>query len=220
MSGYPSSPRRSGAQGAGLLARLRWSFIAIAVIIALVWLIPALLPEDSGWRLGLPFRIFYSVIALLGGLFFLLLEAPTPRRPASGLAVFARISAVYLVTVGLLVGTGMVFPQFQIPSEEVVVGQTPAERGEALFFDSATTCILCHAIQGQGGTRGPDLAGLATRAQARVEGMTAEEYIRQSVLDPRAYVVHGFEPIMPEGLVSVVGEGNLDDLIAFLLTLE
>jgi cytochrome c553 len=196
-------------------------FFAIAVIIALVWLIPALLPEESGWRLGFPFRIFFTTIALMGGLFFLLLEAPAPRQPTSGLGVFAWISAVYLVTVGFLVGIGMLFPQFDIPTEQdMVVAASPAERGRALFLDSATTCILCHSIEGQGGTRGPDLSGIATRAETRVEGLSAEAYIRQSILDSSAYIVEEFDPIMPPTLGDLLGQEKLEDIVAFLLTLE
>jgi mono/diheme cytochrome c family protein len=189
-------------------------------VIALVWLLPVLLPEDSGWRLGLPFRIFYSTIALLGGLFFLLVESPAPRRPASGLGAFAATSAVYLVTVAFLVGLGMVFPNFDLPTEVVAVSQAPAERGEALFFDTATTCLLCHAVEGQGGTRGPDLSGLVSRTADRLEGPEIEEYIRQSILEPQAFVVDGYDPIMPPGLLKVVGESNFDDLVAYLMTLE
>ncbi|MFQ5613103.1 MAG: c-type cytochrome [Anaerolineae bacterium] len=217
----PSSAEVRGLDRPGkLIARLKWPFIIVAAVIVLVWLIPTLLPPDSGWRLGLPFRVFYTAITVLGGLFFLLLEAPAPRQPGSGLAVFVRISLVYLATVGFLVGIGMIFPQFAIPAEQVAVAETPADRGQALFFDSATTCILCHSVEGQGGTRGPDLSGVASRAGTRVEGLTAEEYIRQSILEPTAFVVEGYDPIMPPSLINVIGEENFDDLVAFLLTLE
>ena len=205
-----------------LISRLRRPLIAVAAMTAVAWLLPLLLPDDSGWRLGLPFRIFFTVIALLGGLFFLLLETPaSPPRRRTGLVVVTRIGLVYMVTVGLLVGIGVVFPNFDTPSAgEIIVGETSAERGEAVFFDSASTCILCHAIAGQGGTRGPDLSGVASRAGARVAGLSAEEYIRQSILDPRAYLVDGFDPIMPENVINVLGEDNFEDLVAFLMTLE
>jgi mono/diheme cytochrome c family protein len=199
---------------------MRGPLLVVGIVIALVWLLPSLLPEDSGWRLGLPFRIFYTAIALLGALFYLLLEAPAPRQPSSGLGAFAWTSAVYLLTVGFLVALGTVFPNFDLPGEVVAVSQTPAERGEALFFDTATTCLLCHAVDGQGGTRGPDLSGLASRAGGRVEGLGAEEYIRQSILESTAFVVDGYDPIMPPGLLNVVGEDNFDDLVAYLMTLE
>jgi hypothetical protein len=75
-------------------------------------------------------------------------------------------------------------------------------------------------VDGQGGTRGPDLSGLASRAGGRVEGLGAEEYIRQSILESTAFVVDGYDPIMPPGLLNVVGEDNFDDLVAYLMTLE
>ena len=210
-----TAPRR------GFVSRLKWPVIVTAVVVALVWLVPALLPPDSGWRLGLPFRIFYTIITLLGGLFFVLLEAPPARLPSTGWGVLLRVSAVSLGTVGFLVGAGMIFPQFQIPSaEEVARAQTPAGRGEALFFDSSTTCVLCHSVNGQGGTRAPDLSGVATRAATRVPGLSAEEYIRQSIHEPKAYVVEGYEPIMPEGLPNVLGAEKFEDIVAFLLTLK
>ncbi len=205
-----------------LMSRLRRPIIAVTAITAVTWLLPLVLPDDSGWRLGLPFRIFFTVIALLGGLFFLLLEAPaSPPRRRTGLAVATRIGLVYVITVGLLVGIGIVFPNFDTPSSgEITVGKTPAERGEAVFFDSSSTCILCHAIDGQGGTRGPDLSRVASIAGDRVAGLSAEDYLRQSILDPKAYVVDGFDPIMPESVVNVLGEDNFQDIVAFLLTLE
>ena len=203
-----------------LFARLKGSLIIIGVFLALIWILPVILPEDSGWRLGLPFRIFYSAIAILGAIFFYLLESPAPRVPKTTFGTFLRISAVYLATVGFLVLIGMVFPQFQLPEEQVIIPDDPVARGEALFLDSATTCILCHAVEGVGGTRGPDMAGLAARAQSRVEGLSAEEYIRQSVEDPTAYLVEGFEPIMPPGLVAVIGTEKFEDIVAYLLTLE
>lgn len=213
-----SSQKTSNQQR--FLARLKWPLITIVIFLAFIWILPVLLSEDSGWRLGLPFQVFYSAIAILGAMFFYLLESPAPSAPKTTFGTFLRISAVYLATVGFLVLVGMVFPQFQLPEEQVVIPDDPVARGEALFLDSATTCILCHSVDGQGGTRGPDLAGLGTRAETIVEGLTAEEYIRQSIEDPTAFIVEDFEPIMPPGLVSVIGTESFEDLVAYLLTLK
>ena len=207
---------------AGPITRVRRPLVVVAALMVVAWVVPVLLPDDSGWKLGIPFRLFYTVIALLGGLFFVLVESPASShgRRHSGSGLFVRISAVYLGAVGFLVLIGAVFPNFDTPTEAVAVAQTPADRGEALFFDSSKSCILCHAVAGQGGTRGPDMAGLATRSAGQVAGLSAEDYIRQSILDPKAFIVEPFDPIMPENLVNVVGEENFDDLIAFLMTLE
>src|SRR3989304_872699 len=66
--------------------------------------------------------------------------------------------------------------------------------------------------------------GVATRAATRVAGLTAEEYIRQSILDPNAYVVEGFadengESVMPNNFGETLSEEQISDLAAFLLTL-
>ena len=54
-------------------------------------------------------------------------------------------------------------------------------------------CVSCHAVSDvSSGTAGPSLNGLALRAPNRIPGYSAEEYIRESILDPGAYVVDGF----------------------------
>jgi cytochrome c len=82
--------------------------------------------------------------------------------------------------------------------------------------------VACHTVTGiSTATVGPVLDGLASRAGDQVEGVSAEEYIRQSILDPNAYVVEGFtEGIMPQTFGDTLTEGQIDGLIAFLLTLE
>jgi hypothetical protein len=39
---------------------------------------------------------------------------------------------------------------------------------------------------------GPSLANVASRASEHKPGLSAEEYIRESILDPNAYIVEGF----------------------------
>ncbi|MBN1564608.1 MAG: ABC transporter substrate-binding protein [Anaerolineae bacterium] len=87
--------------------------------------------------------------------------------------------------------------------------------GEALFV--ANACSACHALTDEAGA-GPGLAGLAVRAGETVEGLSAEEYLRQSMLEPGAYVVEGYANIMT--VYSMMPENDLNDLIAYLLTLE
>jgi hypothetical protein len=52
-----------------------------------------------------------------------------------------------------------------------------------------------------------------------VPGLSAEEYLRQSILDPNAYVVQGFPAgQMFQNFAEVLTEDEIDALIAFLLT--
>lgn len=78
-------------------------------------------------------------------------------------------------------------------------------------------CTSCHSIQGEvaGGEIGPNLLGLSARAGERVEVLEAEDYIRQSVLDPQAFIVEGFSPIMP---TLPLDTEELDALVEFLLS--
>jgi mono/diheme cytochrome c family protein len=75
---------------------------------------------------------------------------------------------------------------------------TPAQlvkAGEEIFKTKGT-CEICHRI-GQPGTRAPDLAGIGARAATRKPGMSAKQYLIESLLQPNAYLVAGFPPIMP-----------------------
>lgn len=106
-----------------------------------------------------------------------------------------------------------------VPVLPVVDESDPASVGRAIFLTAG--CTACHTISGLSmGNLGPVLDGLASRAGERVEGLSAEEYIHQSLVDPGAYVVEGFDNIMPADIVAEMSEEELDSLIAFLLTLE
>ncbi|MGH8870991.1 MAG: c-type cytochrome [Acidimicrobiia bacterium] len=77
-------------------------------------------------------------------------------------------------------------------------------------------CTGCHSRDGVSETAqiGPNLTGLADRAGARVEGLDAEAYVRQSVLDPQAFIVEGYGPQMP---TLPLDTEELDALVEFLL---
>jgi cytochrome c len=70
-------------------------------------------------------------------------------------------------------------------------------------------------------TIGPVLDGLATRAGDAVAGLSAEDYIRESILDPNAFIVEGFtEGIMVQTFGDSIAPEDLESLILYLLTLE
>jgi mono/diheme cytochrome c family protein len=62
------------------------------------------------------------------------------------------------------------------------------------IFDGKGLCLTCHT--GKLGARCPDLQGIASRAGDRVPGMSALDYLAQSLYDPDAFVVPGFDPAM------------------------
>ena len=65
------------------------------------------------------------------------------------------------------------------------------------IFKGKGTCEVCHRI-GQVGARAPDLAGVGARAAKRKPGTSGKAYLIESLVDPAAYVVEGFAPIMPK----------------------
>jgi cytochrome c oxidase subunit 2 len=94
---------------------------------------------------------------------------------------------------------------------------TPAQQGEKLFAQLA--CNSCHLANGQG--RGPRLQGLFGSQVELADGskiVANEDYIRESILNPRAKIVAGFQPLMPtfQGLVS---EEQLLQLVAYVHSL-
>jgi len=99
---------------------------------------------------------------------------------------------------------------------------TPAQlvkAGEEIYKTKGTWEI-CHRI-GQKGTRAPDLAGIGSRAATRKPGMSAKAYIIESLLQPSAYIVEGYPPIMPAVDKPPIGlnRSELWALTAFLESL-
>jgi cytochrome c5 len=84
--------------------------------------------------------------------------------------------------------------------------------GEQIF---SQTCSGCH---GETDGAGPARPGIGERAATRVEGMSAEEYIHQSIVDPSAHVVEGFGDIMPKDYEQQFSPEEIDSLVAYLLT--
>ena len=96
----------------------------------------------------------------------------------------------------------------------VITGDTPEERGEQLFVSIG--CNACHNIESEDTIVGPSLVGIADRAGTRTS-LSADEYLRQSINDPAAFIVEGFTNSM---VVPKIPAGQVDDLIAYISTLK
>ena len=97
--------------------------------------------------------------------------------------------------------------------------------GRSLFMENTlgtnTGCRLCHSLTPDTVLVGPSFAAVGTRAETRVPGMTAEEYLRESIVNPNAYVVEGFpEGQMFQNYAEVLTPEEIDALVAYLLTLR
>jgi cytochrome c553 len=102
-----------------------------------------------------------------------------------------------------------------------------ATRGEELYKQSlmgdtsAPGCATCHSLVEDVVFVGPSHAGVGTRAETAVEGMTAAEYLEQSIREPDAVIHEGFTAgVMYQNYDSDLTDQQIADLVAFLLTLK
>lgn len=94
----------------------------------------------------------------------------------------------------------------------------PVSAGEKLFTQLA--CVTCHIANGTG--RAPSLNGLYGARVLLADGsaVTADEaYIRESIVQPKAKIVAGYQPVMPtfQGLVT---EEQILNLTAYIKSLQ
>jgi mono/diheme cytochrome c family protein len=94
----------------------------------------------------------------------------------------------------------------------------PVLRGRQLY--RSLGCANCHEPGLFGRRLGPPLDHIGTVAATRRPGMSAEEYLRQSIVDPGAYVVPGYQDSMPRDLGRDLSPTDLDALVAYLLSLK
>ncbi len=104
------------------------------------------------------------------------------------------------------------------PQPTVSSAGGPAAAGAALF--QSLGCIGCHT--GQSGAIAPNLAGISGKP-VQLEGgqtVTADDaYIKESILNPTAKVVKGFQAIMPS-FQGKVDDTQMSDLIAYIKSLQ
>jgi len=100
------------------------------------------------------------------------------------------------------------------------------ERGRQIWDDgggvlSGGGCSECHSLDGSekvASSRAPTFQGISEQAGDRVPGLSAEEYLRESIVDPAAYIVEGYSDFMPKGFRILLSEEDIDNLVAFILT--
>ena len=96
-----------------------------------------------------------------------------------------------------------------------VSGETMVQAGERQFKQLG--CNTCH--KGVSGGRGPTLVGVYGKPVQMDNGeniLADESYIRESILNPQAKIVHGFKPIMP----TFQGQINEETLVQILTYIQ
>ena len=120
---------------------------------------------------------------------------------------------------------GQTTRQEQAPSEPL----TQEIRDLAIAAMTETGCNSCHVTPGlpqvDAAMLGPDQTNLGNVAASRIEGYTAEEYIRESIVDPNAFIVEECPlgpclQVMPQNYSASLSEEQLNAIVAYLLSLK
>ena len=141
-----------------------------------------------------------------------------------------------ILAIGVVLGLITLFDNFDIGNPPPVMAEAPPPTievptpppppsteltdGASIFV--ARGCGGCHVIEGLTGAVGvigPEMTGIGSRAGTRVAGLSAEEYIRQSVEMPEAFVLDGYDNVM-QPLRGMMSDEEFDILVEYLLTLQ
>lgn len=102
---------------------------------------------------------------------------------------------------------------------------TPPDRQPTVANDGAQLfeqwhCGDCHRDDGKGPA--PSLVGIAGRSVTLSNGdtvMVDADYVRNSILDPKAQLHAGYQPIMP-ALAGQIGDAGVTALVDYILSLQ
>lgn len=139
---------------------------------------------------------------------------PTPVPPKPTLAGTRSITSTASIT-----ATGAITPTTPAAFDK------RAAAGQQVYLKNY--CGICHSLATAGttGRFGPPHNGIATIAKQRIadpaytgEAVTVVQYLRESLVEPRAYITPGYEhtshPMPPYGQLP---KADLDALVYFLL---
>jgi cytochrome c peroxidase len=149
----------------------------------------------------------------------------------------AQVKAIvtYLVTLGV---TGEAVAEVEAEAEPVTEVELPAVALDPILEPVAPAefalafnrggCAGCHTIPGipgADGQVGPDLSEIGSTASTRISGSSAGEYIRESILDPNAFIAPECptggcpENVMLQTFAESLSQADLDLIVSYLSAL-
>ncbi len=122
------------------------------------------------------------------------------------------------------VPTATVEPPTAAPQQAASANGDP-EKGKEYFNTVRSevnfACATCHHFDTEAQLIGPGLLNISVRAESRVLGESAYEYIHASIVNPSAFIVPGFpDGLMPKTYKDIWTEEQINDIIAYLDTLK
>lgn len=140
--------------------------------------------------------------------------------------LIVRVGVLVLATTGFYTYVGQMVPQKEVqpPAEIVLSSNLTTDEMVKVgreIVEGKGLCLTCHTIGKTGALRFPDLAGVDARAKTRKPGYSDVDYFAESMYEPNAFIVPGFNPGMPTINKPPVGLTDQEILcvVAYLQTL-
>jgi Cytochrome c len=139
----------------------------------------------------------------------------------------ARVGLLVLASTSFYTYVGQMVPQKEVlpPQETVIRADLTTDDmvkvGQEIM-NGKGLCFTCHTLgKTEGPFRFPDLSGVDARAKTREPGLSDVEYFAQTIYEPNAFIVPGFNPGMPVINKPPIGLTDQEILcvIAYLQTL-
>ncbi|MGE5602513.1 MAG: c-type cytochrome [Nitrososphaerales archaeon] len=144
----------------------------------------------------------------------------------------SRLALFVLVALLLVACSGGAATQSPSAGQSASAGN--AANGDKLFHqatlgkDNVPGCVTCHSTEKDKALVGPSLAGIATDAAGAFKesgykgtAKDAAGWLNEQIVNPNLEVVEGFQPnVMPQNYGTELSGQELNDLVAYLLTLK
>jgi mono/diheme cytochrome c family protein len=136
------------------------------------------------------------------------------------LVLFTLAVTAFYTYVGHMVPQKESHPPVELQIRADMTQEEMIDMGKELASGKGT-CLSCHTLGASGAGRFPDLAGIGSRAGSRKPGMSELDYLAESMYDPGAFIVPGFNPGMPPANKAPIGLSDAEILcvIAYLQSL-
>ena len=118
------------------------------------------------------------------------------------LPIGLKILVLTVATTGFYTLVGQLVPQKEVypPKETALKKEMSSDelvKAGKEIMEGKGLCTTCHTFGKSGALRFPDLAGIGGRAGSRIPGMSDVDYLADSIYEPNAFIVPGFNPGMP-----------------------
>lgn len=138
----------------------------------------------------------------------MLLSTKIHYRPKPAVAVVLLLFLLLSVACG---------SEPDVPAVPTAILTAEEDAGRRVFV---AHCGACHSVGAEAVIVGPSLAGIASRAGERVDGLDARSYLYSAIMQPDDFQVEGYDDIMPKNFGMTLTGEEIDAVVAYLLTLE